>query len=156
MLEDLSDEDLHARVWRALVDLDADYELDNLPEPLVTYWTTQRVDYEVNNGGFLQLFHNSSRNIVGDAAAGFERLGLEEHLMLLRQAIEIQARPEVTAEIERIWAADDNLREFSRVAGLGHFDDLDNAWFALPSAIDVGLAHLRRHAGEAEAALHLT
>jgi len=155
VLDDLSDDALHDRVWSALIDLGADDALGTLPQSLVTYWTTQRVDYEVGNGGFLQLFHNSSSSIVDDAAAGFARLGLDEHLALLRQAMEINARPEVEAEIERIWSADDNLREFSRVAGLGYFDHLDHAWFALPPAIDVGLAHLRRHASEVEAALHL-
>ena len=153
VLADLSDDDLHARVWHSLVELERRDKLDTLPGPLMTYWHTQLVDYEVYNGGFLQFFHNSFRHVVDDALHGFTRLGLDDHAAVLRRAVDVAARAEVKADIEQIWAADDNLAAFSRVAGLGYFTQLDEEWFALTPAIDVGLAHLRQHAGEVEAAL---
>jgi hypothetical protein len=44
------------------------------------------VGSEVDNGGFAQLFTNSTGDVVPQAIAGAERFGLTEHARLLRDA----------------------------------------------------------------------
>ena len=53
-----------------------------------TVWTTFIVvDGEVNNGGFNQLFWNSSTSYVEDAIKGYQLIGADEHLRLLQEAV---------------------------------------------------------------------
>lgn len=50
---------------------------------LAAHWTLS----EVSNGGFRQLFFNSTGVLAPEAAQGFERMGLSEVAELIRQAM---------------------------------------------------------------------
>ena len=65
-----------------------------LPSGVQAIYTTWLVDAEVNNGGFNQYFFNSSGQYAGDALTGYEVIGAEEYIAVMRSAI-------ATFEIER-------------------------------------------------------
>ena len=52
----------------------------------VAVYATRFVDSEICNGGFHQLFYNSTGILYAEAVAGFERLGAAEYAQLLQTA----------------------------------------------------------------------
>lgn len=58
-----------------------------LPPGTRAVYTTWIVDAEVNNGGFNQFFFNPSGEFAGLALAGYELMGAEEYVAVMRAAI---------------------------------------------------------------------
>ena len=103
-----------------------------LPPGARAVYTTWLVDAEVNDGGFNQLFFNPAGQYAGDALAGYELLGAEEHAAVMRAAI-------ATREAERerlapLYAAGtpEALAESYRRTELG---EVDQRYYALGDGI---------------------
>ena len=108
-------------------------------------YTTWLVDVEVNSGGFNQFFFNPSGELAGDALAGYELLGAEEHAAVMRAAI-------ATYESER-----ERMTEFYDAgtvealnASYAHteLNDVDQRYYALGDRIYDNWASLARERPE--------
>lgn len=62
-------------------------ELASMPEPVVHLLAAHWCQDEVLNGGFIQLFANSSGVLAPEAGLGFQAIGLPQWATLVEQAI---------------------------------------------------------------------
>jgi len=67
--------------------IDRDAIIGLLPPGTAAIYTTWLVDVEVNNGGFNQFFFNPYGKLAGHALAGYELLGADEYVDVMRAAI---------------------------------------------------------------------
>jgi hypothetical protein len=70
----------------------------------VAVWSASRCCGEVLNGGFSQLFYNSSGALVDDAIAGFRRLGAEDYAVLFERACAVFPGGKVPKDRAGRWA----------------------------------------------------
>jgi hypothetical protein len=68
-------------------------------------WSTRRCWSEVQNGGFSQLFFNSSGDMVHEAIAGFRLLGAHDHAMVFVKACAVFPDGCVPKDRVARWAA---------------------------------------------------
>ena len=120
-----------------IADLGGDWERESgvvaaLPPGVRAIYTTWLVDAEVNNGGFNQFFFNPSGQHAGDALAGYELLGAEEYVAVMRAAI-------ATFEIERERLAPfyeaGTAEAFSASYDVTELGDVDQRYYALGDQI---------------------
>ena len=60
---------------------------DDLSVPERIFFITQLCEMEVNNGGFAQLFYNSSGNYVGEAVEAFQTIGASKTAKIFEKAL---------------------------------------------------------------------
>jgi hypothetical protein len=92
------------------------------------------LDGEVKNGGFNQFFWNSPHSRVVYAVEALEFFGAQEHLAILREAME-------TAATERDqllpYHVEGSIRAFSASYREGLFEHLDARYYGLPDLTDM-------------------
>jgi len=128
--EDLfGSEDLHA----ALGERDPDE---------AAFFALVLVGAEIENGGFAQLFTNSTGDIFPDAIEGAERFGLTDHARLLRDA-ESELFPDGVPADQRT-----RLQHWETLADDPSVDDrydgLDPRWYALHDVLEQRLLEYAR------------
>jgi Domain of unknown function (DUF4375) len=104
------------------------------------FFTLVLIGSEIDNGGFSQLFTNSTGDLIGEAIAGAEGFGLKEHARLLQDASEELFRGGVPLDHE------------TRLQQWEHLDDaadsvieaLDARWYALDATLEQRLATYAR------------
>lgn len=99
MLESISDKQLvkavHDHVWATLEAGDTAKRNDDteivsrLPKSMQYVWATWTVEGEVANGGFGQLFSNSSRHLVPQAVQGYRAFGVTKLAQALGKALRV-------------------------------------------------------------------
>jgi hypothetical protein len=99
-----------------------------------TVWELER---EVNNGGFLQYFFNSSGANAGHAVGALTAIGAIATARLAREAIAILGENTAWADQE---ARQDHLEDLSDEAE-DALDELDQAFYACPDDLTVHLHH---------------
>lgn len=108
-------------LWRLACEaVAADPEFKTLPEPLVVYYATRYLEWEVGNGGFAQAAMNIPQ-LFEVAARGHEILGKPELAAFIREAA-ILAK----SESQRIAEARGTLEDAFAYFREGVFDDFDN------------------------------
>jgi hypothetical protein len=108
------------------------------------FFTLVLVGAEIDNGGFSQLFTNSTGDLIEQAIAGADRFSLGEHAQLLRDASNALFPDGVPLE------HDARLRVWAEIPDDGDVDArieaLDERWYALSDALDERLhAYTRAH-----------
>ena len=92
------------------------------PEGIRVIVSTRLIDRLVDNGGWVSVFTESQADILPFAIDGYRLLGLEPHASIATRALEHGFIPPGPADDE----PDDSVE-------LAFWEDLDEAWFALPS-----------------------
>jgi hypothetical protein len=105
--------------------------LANEPAGIRAIVATRLVDGLIDNGGWTALFAEGQQGLVPLAIAGYRLLGLEDHATVAERAIARGFTPPGPEDDE----ADDPEE-------LAFWEDLDAAWFELPSAEAGRAAHL--------------
>lgn len=62
-------------------------DMSALSAPERTFFITQSLEMEVNNGGFSQFFYNTGGNFSGEVVAAFNAIGAEKTAAICQQAI---------------------------------------------------------------------
>lgn len=123
-------------------------ELADLPVAFSHVFATWITEAEVFNGGFNQLFFNSSGRLAEQAAAGYAAIGAPERERIVREAMARLA--EHGDELAPAWS-ERTLSAFSASYELDIFGELDAAFYALDNVEDgsrLRLAFIRTHAEE--------
>lgn len=127
-MRELSDEDLVNAVAHHVLHLLAEHgnaAFSSFSPGLRAIHATDTVNLQVRNGGFAQMFFNSSREYVPAAIEGFRRIGAAKHVELLEEAA-------------------------ARAAASRDMSDLDSAWWSLDSTAGLASAYARAHASECD------
>ena len=109
---------------------------------LVAFWC----DREVTNGGFLQLFWNSTGVLVPEAPAAYRALGSDSAASLFEAALSHFATPYPRDRGTR--QATFALKPGQTFPSRGQFDSLDSAYYSLFPKHEFGLAvdaYVERH-----------
>lgn len=64
-------------------------DIDKLSLQEQVFFITQRLEAEVNNGGFSQFFYNSSGNFANELFDSFVTIGAEKTAQICKKAVEI-------------------------------------------------------------------
>jgi hypothetical protein len=111
-----SDEDVIDVVMSLLAeylgaDPDNEFErFDELPEGLQIIWATRLIEAEVLNGGFNQLYWNSTGAYAPVAVEAYQVLGLHEAAQLVQRSLEILETER--EQLQRFWK-ENTLEAFS-------------------------------------------
>jgi hypothetical protein len=100
------------------------------------FFTLVLVGSQIDNGGFAQLFTNTTGDLVTEAIAGAERLGLTEHAQLLRAASEAAFPAGVPLDHEARLRAWEQIYDERGDAGYEPIEALDERWYALSDALE--------------------
>lgn len=77
------------RLWGLLCNLTRTVEqMKKLPAPVLLYYASRHVQWDVGNGGFAQAAYNAP-SLLPLAAEGYEALGNKSAAKLIRQAIKL-------------------------------------------------------------------
>ena len=111
----------------------ADADPATLPPAVQVFWVIWQLEAEVNNGGFLQYFGNSSGRLVPHAVAALRTIGANTMADIVERAIFVAGR-------DIAWA-DDEARS-TALNALGpdvpeELDFLDRAFFTYPDNLTV-------------------
>jgi hypothetical protein len=119
----------------------------NIPRHIVLLYAAHMCQSEVHNGGFLQLFWNSTGIIVPEAIEAYKTIGMPTLASLIQQAAQplgspyplerddrwdalIQASTLSEAELESLFKTEDNLyRAFVKATESLPFDSLDRQFW---------------------------
>ena len=107
------------------------------------FFTLVLVDSEIDNGGFSQLFTNSTGDLTEEAVRGAERFGLPEHAELLRAASAELFPDGVALDQETRFGQWERLDD-SADAAIESFDD---RWYALDSVLEKRLHEYAQERG---------
>src|SRR5690349_5085117 len=96
-VQDVPDEELIQKVIDSVLNFvgelgpgEDDYELVRQTPKLAQFlWAMRLMESEVNNGGFEQYFWNSSCTLADLALEGYEAIGAEKYVGLLKRAQEL-------------------------------------------------------------------
>jgi len=114
-----------------------------LPGGFLAVYSTWVVEAEVNNGGFNQLFWNSSGRLAKDAVAGFDRMGLTEIAQLVDRAIATYRKD--AARLEKL-KGEGTLEAFSRSYDQSPYEALDKEFYARSKEVSPArIAFIRGH-----------
>lgn len=143
-------EAVYQAIGRELFDLDSDGLRKALAERApdeAAFFALILVDAEIGNGGFWQLFTNSTGDLTEQAIAGAERFGLSEHARLLRDAsAALYAEGIPLDHEERLRLYDEWVTEDRFPADEEAIEALEERWFALDDVLEQRLyAHAREH-----------
>lgn len=150
-IETASDGDLsrilvRALFARAMRDKVQELEMVRQFSPgLRMFWGTDVMDGEVQNGGFLQFFWNSSANYFHEAVNGFRMIGASEYAGLAEEALATMEKD--WPKLEPLWI-EQTLGAFSEAYEHSSLDALDNRWYALSGFEDRRIRYIRAHADE--------
>ena len=100
-------------------------KMEKLSPPERVLFVTQNVEMEVNNGGFSQLFYNSSGDFAGEMAEAFRAIGAEKTAAICRQALDAIGQPLPVNRAERI----ELLEKIETDALTNALDACDNAFY---------------------------
>ena len=143
-------EAVYQAIGRELFDLDSDDLRKALAERdpnEAAFFALILVDAEIGNGGFWQLFTNSTGDLTEQAIAGAERFGLGEHARLLRDASAALYPEGIPLDgEERLRLYDEWVTEDRFPADEEAMEALDERWFALDDVLTQRLyAYAREH-----------
>ena len=96
------------------------------------FFTLVLVGTEIDNGGFSQLFTNSTGDVINEAAAGAEHFGLVEHSRVLRNATDQLFPAGVPLDLETRLQQWDQLDDSADEV----IEALDERWYALNDALE--------------------
>lgn len=119
------------------------YEIiTSLSEPCQYVYACYTVMDELENGGFEQVFYNSSREFVLMAREGFENLGSEAYRSMMDKAITIYEENKVLYESYR----DGTVEGFSNLYKEKLFDGLDTEFLdGREKFYELAVAYIREH-----------
>ena len=107
-------------------------EFDSLNESQKVVYTAAALEMEVLNGGVVQFLSNEGQFAAPYVCKALEKLGAEEHLTLLQQALE---ENEVDLSDLSAFITDD-VEVFSKLYDQYNFESFDSAYEDLPSMPD--------------------
>jgi hypothetical protein len=99
------------------------------------FFTLVLVGGEIDNGGFPQLFTNSTGDLIDLAIAGAEHFDLHEHARLLRDASEQLFPAGVPLDWQTRWQQWEAATETEAVTDEA-IEALDNRWYALNEVLE--------------------
>ena len=99
--------------------------MENLNEKERVFYITQALEMEVNNGGFLQFFFNSSGMFANELVASFEAIGAKKTSEICKKAISIYGNevPMDREKREELLTSDDEEEDEKIEALLNECDD---------------------------------
>jgi hypothetical protein len=119
--------------------------IDSLTQPERVVLAVEAIEREVNNGGFDQLFRNSSKEHAQTFVSSLEAIGRPEVADLARRAIaalRLGKRPLTAASIELALDRDDDARDDA-------FEELDTRYYETAGDLAPALfAYIKANAGE--------
>jgi hypothetical protein len=104
-----------------------------------------RLNAEVNNGGYSQLFYNGGGVVLDDAIAGFAAAGLDGH-----RQVTVDAADFLIPRIGALVAAQrtPSLEAYAAWAAASGLDAFDDRWYALPDVLPALTGFIDEHAAE--------
>ena len=128
-ISNISDDDLSLAVmswiWGLLDERD-NYEIIlDLPHPCQFVYSCRTITDEIYNGGFNQLYFNSTAMFAKIAEEGFSTIGAEKLAALMKQANDIYEK--VKPQLEKY--DDDTVESFSKSYEENLFNDLDALFY---------------------------
>lgn len=124
-----------------LIQLGAE-DFDSLNESQKVVYTAAALEMEVLNGGMVQFLSNEAQFAAPYVCEALEKLGAEEHMTLLQQALE---QNKVDLNDLSAFITDD-VEVFSKLYDQYNFESFDSAYEALPSMPDYIRAYIQSHA----------
>jgi len=117
--------------------------LADLPGGFMVVYSTWVVEAQVSNGGFNQLFWNSSGRLAKDAVAGYDRMGLTALARLVDRAIATNQKDAMRLEkLKR----EGTLEAFSRSYDQRPYEALDQEFYAGDKEVSPArIAFIRTH-----------
>ena len=138
VLNSVSDDDLadaivhHVVLHTSAAATDRLSVVRTMPAGVRAIYTTWLVDAEVCNGGFNQFFWNQSRELGGEALAGYELMGAEAYATVMRGAL---ATWETERSSQARFHTEGTLKAFSASYAHTTLGDADAQYYALHDAI---------------------
>ena len=117
-------------------------DFDSLNESQKVVYTAAALEMEVLNGGVVQFLSNEGKTAAPYVCQALEKIGANEHLTLLQQALE---QNEVDLSDLSAFITDD-LDAFSKLYERYDFDSFDSAYQDLPSIPDYIRTYIQNHA----------
>jgi hypothetical protein len=119
--------------------------IQSLPRGFGFVFATMLLEKEVDNGGFIQFFHNSSGKVFRLAMDGFRSFGCSDHVALLEKVAAQYARerPALKAEWKK-----HSLEAISQTYKTSKLPAFDEQWYALPSASAPRIRYIRHNTAE--------
>jgi Domain of unknown function (DUF4375) len=117
-------------------------DLDGRDQDEAAFFTLVLVAAEIDNGGFAQLFTNSTGELIGEAITGAHRFGLSEHARVLVDASGQLFPGGVPLDHKtRLQRWDDLIHTIGGPGAVdAALDALDARWYALADTLEQRLA----------------
>ena len=110
-----------------------DTKVPQLGDGFAAVFFVNRLDAEVNNGGFNQFFFNQGRGAVELAKTGAEFMGMKEVAEIVRKALATADREQAKmAKVKAKGTVDAFMESYKDIS----FDEADEAFFALKYDLD--------------------
>lgn len=120
-------------------------KMEKLSSPERVLFITQNVEMEVNNGGFSQLFYNSSGDYAGDMVQAYREMGAEKTAAICQQALDAIGQPLPRNRAERI----ELLETLECDALTDALNACDDAFYAYPEDLTaLTNAYVTKHQAE--------
>ena len=116
-------------------------DFENLNESQKLVYTAAALELEVLNGGMVQFLSNEAQFAAPYVCEALEKLGAEEHLTLLHQALE---QNKVDLNDLSAFITDD-VEAFSKLYDQYNFESFDSAYENLPSIPDLIRSYIHAH-----------
>jgi hypothetical protein len=119
--------------------------LRSLPKGLQMIYTTHYLEADVNNGGFIQYFHNQGEEMARLAEEGYLFLGAKQHEKIVARAIEVYKQEQTM--LHAYWNSNDP-HGFSESYEHSKLVQLDDEFYEVESQEDpweMRIRYLQQH-----------